>query len=129
MRTWVRQVSGAQEEMITRTRPACAQIVHIRRMEQRELKQPGRDPPALPLLAMADLVHLTPEGNVRRIVRAGIAARSHSWSSERGIYCSPLLPSFEATYQWVRELRRWKPAVMVAVHLRLPDEEPVTIGH
>jgi hypothetical protein len=78
---------------------------------------------------MADLVHLTSESNARRIARAGIAARSRSWSGERGVYCSPLLLSFEATYQWVRELRRWKPGVMVAIHLRLPDQEPVTVGH
>lgn len=40
----------------------------------------------------------------------------------------PVLPSFPLTYQWVRELRRWHPGVLVAVHLRLPDDEPVTVG-
>jgi hypothetical protein len=40
----------------------------------------------------------------------------------------PVLPSFTLTYQWVRELRRWHSGVLVAVHLRLPDDEPVTIG-
>lgn len=59
---------------------------------------------------MADFVHLTSERNARRIARAGIAARSRGWSGERGFYCSPLLPSFEATYQGVRELRRGDPA-------------------
>ncbi|WP_305787107.1 hypothetical protein [Symbioplanes lichenis] len=41
----------------------------------------------------------------------------------------PVLPSFTLTHQWTRELRRWKPGVLVAVHLRLPDDEPVTVGH
>lgn len=40
-----------------------------------------------------------------------------------------VLPSFTLTYQWVRELRRWHPGVLVAVHLRLPHDEPVTAGH
>ncbi|MEU5722297.1 hypothetical protein [Micromonospora sp. NPDC047738] len=40
----------------------------------------------------------------------------------------PVLPSFTLTYQWVRELRRWHSGVLVAVQLRLPDDEPVTVG-
>jgi hypothetical protein len=40
----------------------------------------------------------------------------------------PVLASFTLTYQWVRELRRWHAGVLVAVHLRLPDDEPVTVG-
>ncbi|BCJ62232.1 hypothetical protein C1I93_13975 [Micromonospora endophytica] len=40
----------------------------------------------------------------------------------------PVLPSFTLTYQWVRELRRWHSGVLVAVHLRLPDDQPVTVG-
>ncbi len=44
------------------------------------------------------------------------------------MYCMPVLPSFMLTYQWVRELRRWHPGVLVAVQLRLPDDQPVTVG-
>jgi hypothetical protein len=40
----------------------------------------------------------------------------------------PVLQSFTLTYQWTRELRRWHPGVLVAVHRRLPDGEPVTVG-
>ncbi|MEU4427605.1 hypothetical protein AB0F81_43855 [Actinoplanes sp. NPDC024001] len=77
---------------------------------------------------MADLVHLTPECNTRRVRRSGVAARSHGWTGERGFYCMPVLPSFTLTHQWVRELRRWKPGVLVAVHVRVPDDETVTVG-
>lgn len=77
---------------------------------------------------MADLVHLTPLRNARRIVRSGVAARSHGWATARGVYCMPVLPSFTLTYQWVRELRRWHPGVLVAVHIRLPDDETVIVG-
>lgn len=77
---------------------------------------------------MAHLVHLTPERNARRIVRSGVAARSHGWSGERGVHGMPVLPSFTLTHQWMRELRRWHPGVLVAVDIRIPDDEPVTVG-
>jgi hypothetical protein len=77
---------------------------------------------------MAEFVHITKAGSARRMPRSGIAAVSHGWAGGRGVYCMPVLPSFTLTYQWVRELRRWHSGVLVAVHLRLPDDEPVTIG-
>jgi hypothetical protein len=77
---------------------------------------------------MAEFVHITTARAARRIERSGIAARSHGRASGRGVYCMPVLSSFTLTYQWVRELRRWHPGVLVAVHLRLPNDEPVTVG-
>jgi hypothetical protein len=77
---------------------------------------------------MADFVHITTQRAARRIERSGVAARSHGQAGGRGVYCLPVLPSFTHTHQWVRELRRWHPGVLVAVHLRLPDDEPVTVG-
>jgi hypothetical protein len=77
---------------------------------------------------MTDLVHLTPQRGARRIPRSGIAARSRNRSGDRGVYCMPVLPSFTLTHQWVRELRRWHPGVLVAVRVRVPDDEPVTVG-
>jgi hypothetical protein len=77
---------------------------------------------------MAEFVHITVARSARRIERSGIAARSHGWAGRQGVYCMPVLSSFTLTYQWVRELRRWHSGVLVAVHLRLPDDEPVTVG-
>jgi hypothetical protein len=77
---------------------------------------------------MAEFVHITTARSSGRIQRSGIAARSHGRLDGQGVYCMPVLPSFTLTYQWVRELRRWHPGVLVAVHLRLPDDEPVTVG-
>lgn len=77
---------------------------------------------------MAEFVHVTTARAARRIERSGIAARSHGRAGGRGVYCMPVLPSFTLTYQWIRELRRWQPGVLAAVHLRLPDDEPVTVG-
>ena len=77
---------------------------------------------------MAEFVHITTARAARGIERSGIAARSHGRVGGRGVYCMPVLPSFTLTYQWTRELRRWHPGVLVAVHLRLSDDEPVTVG-
>lgn len=63
------------------------------------------------------------------MARSGIGARSRQRSYEgRGVYCMPVLPSYTLTHQWVRELRQWKPGVIVAVDVRLPDDELVTVG-
>jgi hypothetical protein len=78
---------------------------------------------------MADFIHITTARAARRIERSGIAARSHGRAGGRGVYCMPVLPSFTLTHQWVRELRRWNPGVLVAVHLRLPGDTVVTVGH
>ena len=40
----------------------------------------------------------------------------------------PVVPSFWTSHQWLRELRRWHDERMVAVHFRLPDDEPVHVG-
>jgi hypothetical protein len=77
---------------------------------------------------MADLVHLTPQRGARRIARSGIAARSRNRSGDRGVFGMPVLSSLTLTHQWVRELRRCHPGVLVAVHVRVPDDEPVTVG-
>ncbi|GAA0578018.1 hypothetical protein GCM10010172_73550 [Paractinoplanes ferrugineus] len=77
---------------------------------------------------MAEFVHITTARVARRVEHSGIAARSRGPAAGRGVYCMPVLSSFTLTYQWVRELRRWHPGVLVAVHLRLPDDEPVTVG-
>jgi hypothetical protein len=77
---------------------------------------------------MADFVHITSVRAARRIERAGIAARGHDMAGRQGVYCMPMLASFTLAHQWVRELRRWHPGVLVAVYLRLPDDEPVTVG-
>lgn len=80
---------------------------------------------------MATFVHLTPAVHAARIRRGGIKARGPARESGpgRGVYLFPVLPSYALTHQWLRELaRRPGPRGMVAVHVRLPDEEAVTVG-
>ncbi|MFF5917920.1 HEAT repeat domain-containing protein [Streptomyces flavochromogenes] len=76
---------------------------------------------------MATFVHLTPAANSARVRRAGLKAAGHAaW---RGVFLFPVLPSYTLTHQWLRELaRRPGPRGLVAVHVRLPDDELVTVG-
>ncbi|MER5275992.1 HEAT repeat domain-containing protein [Streptomyces sp. NPDC002809] len=79
---------------------------------------------------MAMFVHLTPAANAARIRKSGIRAVSHGRDGDKGLFCFPVLPSYTLTHQWLRELaRHGGPRGLVAVQLRLPDDEPVTVGH
>ncbi|TXK35135.1 hypothetical protein [Nonomuraea sp. C10] len=78
---------------------------------------------------MAMLVHITAAKNTRSVRRAGIRAVSSARSGPSGVYCLPVLPSYQITHQWVRELRRGGQRTLVAVYFRVPDDEPVEVGH
>ncbi len=78
---------------------------------------------------MTLLVHLTAAKNIRAVRRTGIRAAGHGQGGGAGVYCLPVLPSYQITYQWVRELRRGGQGTLVAVHFRVPDDEPVWVGH
>jgi len=80
---------------------------------------------------MAWFVHLTPEKNSARIRRAGLSPVSHSRSDDPrpGLYCTPLLADYTLTYQWSREIKRWKSPRLAAVHFRIPDDTAVTVGY
>jgi hypothetical protein len=78
---------------------------------------------------MPNLVHITRQRNAARLLRGGVAARSHHRDGGRGVYAMAVLSDFTLTHQWTRELRRFQPGVLVAVDLRIPDTEPVLVGH
>ncbi|WLQ49154.1 HEAT repeat domain-containing protein [Streptomyces poriferorum] len=79
---------------------------------------------------MAMFVHLTPASHAARIRKSGIRAVSHGRDDDKGLFCFPVLPSYTLTHQWLRELAcHGGPRGLVAVHRRLPDDEPVTVGH
>ncbi|MFF9909207.1 HEAT repeat domain-containing protein [Streptomyces sp. NPDC013457] len=79
---------------------------------------------------MAMFVHVTSAANAPRIRRSGIRAVSHGQGDERGVYCFPVLPSYALTHQWLRELARFgSRGGLVAVHVRLDDDEDVLVGH
>jgi hypothetical protein len=79
-------------------------------------------------IPMATFVHLTPEKNVRSILRNGIK----SGGSNR-LYAMPVVPCFFRTHQWLRELKRrfggngWR--TMSAIYFRVPDSTMVWMGY
>ncbi|UWE10815.1 HEAT repeat domain-containing protein [Actinacidiphila bryophytorum] len=78
---------------------------------------------------MAIFVHLTSAANAPRIRRSGVRAASHGQGGTRGVYCFPVLPSYTLTHQWLRELARFgSRGGLVAVHMRLDDDQQVLVG-
>ncbi|MEU4537133.1 hypothetical protein AB0G15_19915 [Streptosporangium sp. NPDC023825] len=78
---------------------------------------------------MTMFVHLTAAKNIRSVRRAGIGARSRGRDGLPGLFCLPVLPSYQLTHQWVRELKRGGRRTLTAVDFRVPDDEPVFVGH
>lgn len=79
-------------------------------------------------------VHVADGRALRDILRGGIRLSRHDYSGyapegwpARYVFCVPVLPSFEATFQWVRELRL-RASRCAAVQFRLPDDETVLVG-
>ncbi|WP_018381954.1 HEAT repeat domain-containing protein [Wenjunlia vitaminophila] len=78
---------------------------------------------------MAMFVHLTSAANASRIRRSGVRPASHGQGGTRGAYCFPVLPSYTLTHQWLRELARFgHRGRLVAVHVRLDDDQRVLVG-
>jgi hypothetical protein len=46
-----------------------------------------------------------------------------------GVFAMPVLPDYFASHQWLRELKRRGVRTFVGVYFRVPDAEPVFVGH
>jgi len=73
------------------------------------------------------LVHLAPERALESIRKNGI--KPNREREPGGVFCMPVLRDYSVSYQWLRELRRRGPQRLYAVHFRVPDEQPVHVGH
>jgi hypothetical protein len=78
---------------------------------------------------VATLVHLADARDARRIERNGLAPGKFRDPDRRGVYAMPVLPNYFMSHQWMRELKRRGLRTMVAVQFRVPDREPVLVGH
>ena len=78
---------------------------------------------------MATFVHLTADGNARGIRRAGIRTSPGPSGLPNGVFALPTTPEFAISHQWLRELKTGGQRSIVAVYFRLPDDEPVFVGH
>ena len=77
---------------------------------------------------MPVFVHLTSHRNVAAIRRGGIGLIKRRFRP-RGVYAMPVTRNFYVSHQWLRELRRTGGGTIVAVYFRVPDDEPVEVGH
>lgn len=75
-------------------------------------------------------VHLTTESLTSRVKRNGIARlRNAMGALPRGVYAVPVARNFYASHQWLRELKRRNQGPISGIYFRVPDEEPVWLGH
>ena len=77
---------------------------------------------------MPVFVHLTSHRNLPSIRRGGIALVKRRFKP-RGVYALPVTRNFYVSHQWLRELRRLGGGTIVGVYFRVPDDEPVEVGH
>jgi hypothetical protein len=75
-------------------------------------------------------VHLAPETRAALIRRNGIRRlRKASGNRPGGIFAVPVTRSFYVSHPWLRELKRRGQGTISGVYFRLPDDEPVWVGH
>lgn len=77
---------------------------------------------------MPVFVHLTSHRNVASIRRGGLALVKRR-CRPRGVYAMPVTRNFQVSHQWLRELRRHDGGTIVGIYFRVPDDEPVEVGH
>lgn len=76
---------------------------------------------------MPVFVHLTSQKNLPAIRRGGIRPPRRGWNSF--VYAMPVTRNFYVSHQWLRELKRHGAGTVIGVYFRIPDEEPVEVGH
>ena len=79
---------------------------------------------------MPMFVHLAPESRVALIRRNGVGRLRKAWGDRpAGLFAVPVTRDFHVSHQWLRELKRRGQGAISGVYFRLPDEEPVWVGH
>lgn len=78
---------------------------------------------------MAQFIHLADERLASRIKKTGLKP-SPLWNTKaKYVFAVPVLEDFMVSHQWLRELKRRGLRTLVAVQFRIPDDEPVRVGH
>ena len=78
---------------------------------------------------MMIFVHLTSERNVATILRDGITRMREQDDHPAGIFAMPAARSFHVSHQWLHELKDRGHLRVSAMYCRVPEPEPVWIGH
>jgi hypothetical protein len=80
---------------------------------------------------MATFIHIADERAARRILCGGIRAKvfatpdEHTEAPRRGVFCVPVVPNFQSTFQWLRELKRRGYNRACGIQFRIDDAESV----
>src|ERR1700716_869562 len=75
-------------------------------------------------------VHLSPESRAALIRRNGIRRiRRDKADIPGGVFAVPVTRNFYVSHQWLRELKRRNRGSIAGVYFRVPDKEPVWVGH
>ena len=82
---------------------------------------------------MALFVHLAAEKESVSIRRTGIKPRRLKQplvdDYDRIVFAMPVTDNFYVSHQWLRELKRNGQRTIVGVYFRIPDDQPVMVGH
>jgi hypothetical protein len=74
-------------------------------------------------------VHIGDARTSRSFRRAGIRVARRAGEKARGVFAMPVMANYFASHQWLREAKRGGVREMVGVYFRIPDHEPVIVGH
>jgi hypothetical protein len=77
---------------------------------------------------MARFIHLTDERLLARIRKSGIST-SRTREGIRCVHATPVLPDFQVSHQWLRELKATGIRTIGAIQFTIPDGEEVLVGH
>ena len=84
---------------------------------------------------MATFVHIANARDALHIYRNGLKPRRARFTSagdvaevHRVVFCEPVVPNFQATFQWLRELKRGGYRTAVGVQFRIDDGQEVWFG-
>jgi hypothetical protein len=61
--------------------------------------------------------------------RGGLRVARSAGSKASGVFAMPVLPDYFVSHQWLREAKRGGVKEMIGVYFRIPDQEPVVVGH
>ena len=78
---------------------------------------------------MSMFVHIGDARARQSFRRAGIRVARYKGEKAAGVFAMPVMPNYFSSHQWLREAKRGGVKEMVGVYFRIPDREPVIVGH
>jgi hypothetical protein len=78
---------------------------------------------------MAMFIHLAPEKRTKAILRSSLRLPRAREGQVRGVYVMAATKNHSVSHQRLRELKRSGQRTFVAIHVRVPDDPLVQVGH